>query len=167
MAGLSFHHGVAQAIDAGKLHHINFNDQKPGRFDQNLRFGSERIKQCFFLVKLLEEPGYEGMRHFDAHAYRTEDMDGVRDFARGCMRTYLILKERVRQFSTDAEVQGLLGAIAVNDPELDGLCSGFSPEKAAALAERRFDREEIGRHHLQYERLDQLVVDLLLGVRGQ
>ena len=34
------------------------------------------------------------MRHFDAHAYRTEDADGVWDFARGCMRTYLILADK-------------------------------------------------------------------------
>ena len=89
---------VAQALEAGKLFHIDLNDQKPGRFDQDLRFGSESIKPLFFLVKLLEESGYDGPRHFDAHAYRTEDADGVWDFARGCMRTYLILKDKARQF---------------------------------------------------------------------
>ena len=98
MAGLNFYHAIAQAIDAGKLFHIDLNDQKPGRFDQDLRFGSESIKPMFFLVKLLEESGYAGPRHFDAHAYRTEDSDGVWDFAAGCMRTYLILKDKVRRF---------------------------------------------------------------------
>ena len=87
MVGLNFYHVVAQAIEAGKLFHIDLNDQKSGRFDQDLRFGSESIKAMFFLVKLLEESGYDGPRHFDAHAYRTEDVDGVWDFARGCMRT--------------------------------------------------------------------------------
>jgi len=167
MAGLSFHHGVAQAIDAGKLFHIDLNDQKPGRFDQDLRFGSESIKGNFFLVKLLEDSGYQGMRHFDAHAYRTEDPEGVKDFVRGCMRTYLILKEKVRLLDEDAEIQGLLREIAVDDPELDRLCTGFTREKGEALGRRTFDREEISRHRLQYERLDQLVIDLLLGVRGQ
>ena len=98
MIGLNFYHVVAQAIEAGKLFHIDLNDQKPGRFDQDLRFGSESIKALFFVVKLLEESGYDGPRHFDAHALRTESADGVWDFARGCMRTYLILKEKAQQF---------------------------------------------------------------------
>ena len=96
MAGLNFVHAVAQAIDAGKLFHIDLNGQKPGRYDQDYRFGAEDIKANFFLVKMLEDSGYEGMRHFDAHAYRTEDEAGVWDFARGCMRTYLILKEKAQ-----------------------------------------------------------------------
>jgi len=166
MAGLSFHHGVAQAIDAGKLFHIDLNDQKPGRFDQDLRFGSESIKQCFFLVKLLEDSAYAGMRHFDAHAYRTEDYEGVKDFARGCMRTYVILKEKARQFNADAEIQGLLAEIAVDDPDLDALTATYSKENARRLGERVFDRQQIGAHRLQMERLDQLTIDLLLGVRG-
>ena len=101
MAGLNFFHAVAQALEAGKLFHIDLNDQKPGRFDQDLRFGSESIKPLFFLVKLLEESGYDGPRHFDAHAYRTEDYEGVWEFARGCMRTYLILKDKAQQFAED------------------------------------------------------------------
>ena len=166
MSGLTFHHGVAQALEAGKLFHIDLNDQKPGRYDQDLRFGSESIKSCFFLVKLLEDAGYAGMRHFDAHAYRTEDLEGVKDFARGCMRTYLILKEKAQQFNVDPEIQGLLKEIAVEDSDLDRLCAGYSREKAQQLGQRQFDREAIGRHRLPYERLDQLVIDLLLGVRG-
>ncbi len=167
MAGLSFHHGVAQAIDAGKLFHIDLNDQKPGRFDQDLRFGSESIKQCFFLVKLLEDSGYDGMRHFDAHAYRTEDPEGVKDFARGCMRSYLIFKEKARQFAEDAEIQQLLREIVVSDAELERLTATYSKDNAARLGQRAFDREAIGRHRLPYERLDQLTIDLLLGVRGE
>ena len=94
MAGLNFVHAVAQAWEAGKLFHIDLNDQVPGRYDQDFRFGAANPKAAFFLVKFLEDVGYDGPRHFDAHAYRTEDYDGVKDFARGCMRTYLILKER-------------------------------------------------------------------------
>src|SRR6187549_108588 len=108
MAGLNFYHAVAQAIECGKLFHIDLNDQKPGRFDQDLRFGSESIKALFFLVKLLEESGYDGPRHFDAHAYRSESQAGVWDFAAGCMRNYLLLKAKAEKFNHDPEVQSLL-----------------------------------------------------------
>src|SRR6266496_5073405 len=166
MAGLNFTHGVAQAIDSGKLFHIDLNDQAFGRYDQDFRFGAVNLKSAFFLVKLLEDYGYGGSRHFDAHAYRTEDYEGVKDFARGCMRTYLILKEKVAQFNADAEIQGLLGEIAVDDPDLDALTVTYSKENARRLGERVFDRQQIATHRLQMERLDQLTIDLLLGVRG-
>src|SRR5690606_10976558 len=68
MAGLNFVHAVAQAWDAGKLFHIDLNDQNPGRYDQDFRFAAHNLKQAFFLVKLLEDVGYDGPRHFDAHA---------------------------------------------------------------------------------------------------
>src|SRR3984957_12489078 len=112
MAGLNFMHGVAQAWDAGKLFHIDLNDQAPGRFDQDLRFGSSNPKAAFWLVKFLEDVGYEGPRHFDAHAYRTEDYQGVKDFARGCMRTYLILKEKAERWHADREIQAILKEIS-------------------------------------------------------
>ena len=111
MVGLNVYHVVAQAIDAGKLFHIDLNDQKFSRFDQDLRFGSESIKPLFFLVKLLEESGYDGPRHFDAHAYRISDAEDVWAFARGCMRTYLILQDKARRFREDAEIQALLAQI--------------------------------------------------------
>ncbi len=161
MAGLNFFHAVAQAIEAGKLYHIDLNDQKPGRFDQDLRFGSESIKPLFFLVKLLEESGYDGSRHFDAHAYRTEDPQGVWDFARGCMRTYLILKDKATQFAAHAEIQSLLRQIRGDGSDVVGV---FSPEMAASLKARSFDRRALAARPLPYERLDQLVVELLLGV---
>jgi len=85
MSGLNFMHGVAQPWDAGKLFHIDLNDQYPSRYDQDLRFGSRDLKAAFFLVKFLEDVGYQGSCHFDAHAYRTEDYEGVKDFARGCL----------------------------------------------------------------------------------
>ncbi|BDP44040.1 xylose isomerase (plasmid) [Deinococcus aetherius] len=166
MAGLSFPHAVAQVIDAGKLFHIDLNDQKPGRFDQDLRFGAENLKTAFFLVKLLEDTGYDGPRHFDAHALRTEDEGGVWAFARGCMRTYLILREKARQWGEDAEIQAALAAYRVEDEELQGLTGKFSPENARALKRRSFDREMLGRRGPGLEQLDQLTVELLLGVRG-
>ena len=73
MAGLNFLHAVAQAWEAGKLFHIDLNDQAPGRYDQDFRFGAANLKSAFWLVKFLEDVGYDGPRHFDAHAYRTED----------------------------------------------------------------------------------------------
>src|SRR5919206_3747697 len=127
MAGLDFTHGVAQALEAGKLFHIDLNAQKPGRFDQDLRFGSEDVKGAFFLVKLLEDNAWPGMRHFDSHAYRTEDEDGVWDFAAGSMRTYLILKEKAEHFNADAEIQGLLGELRAR---------GGAGERVAFSAER-------------------------------
>src|SRR5438270_13707238 len=91
MAGLDFVHHVAQAIEAKKLFHIDLNDQEFGGYDQDFRFGSANLKHAFFLVKLLEDHGYNGPCHFDAHAYRTSDYAHVKELARGCMRTYLIL----------------------------------------------------------------------------
>ena len=132
MAGLNFMHAVAQAWDAGKLFHIDLNDQMFGRYDQDFRFGSAMLKQNFFLVKFLEDVGYDGSRHFDAHAYRTEDYEGVKDFARGCMRTYLILQEKARRFNDDNEVQELLAEINADDGTYSYLNDGFSPEAAAA-----------------------------------
>jgi xylose isomerase len=160
MAGLSFVHAVAQAIEAGKLFHIDLNDQKPGRFDQDLRFGSESIKSLFFLVKLLEESGYDGPRHFDAHPYRTEDTEGVWDFARGCMRTYLLLKAKAQQFATHAEIQALLAEIRGNAQRDER----YGRARAEAVKAQTFDRTLLASRRLAYERLDQLVVDLLLGV---
>lgn len=165
MAGINFMHGVAQAWEAGKLFHIDLNDQYPGRYDQDLRFGSRDLKAAFYLVKFLEDVGYTGPRHFDAHAYRTEDYEGVKDFARGCMRTYLILKDKARQFNEDAEIQALLSKINAGDGSMTIYAGKYSPEKAAGLKNHSFDRPALGGRGLGYERLDQLTIDLLLGVR--
>jgi xylose isomerase len=165
MAGLNFMHAVAQAWEAGKLFHIDLNDQYPGRYDQDLRFGSRDIKAAFYLVKFLEDVGYSGSRHFDAHAYRTEDFDGVMDFARGCMRSYLVLKEKAEQFKADKEIQALLAEINADDGSMTSYFGKYSTEKAAALKGQGFDRPAIAGRGLKYERLDQLTIDLLLGVR--
>ncbi|MGD8402609.1 MAG: xylose isomerase [Anaerolineales bacterium] len=165
MAGINFMHGVAQAWEAGKLFHIDLNDQYPGRYDQDLRFGSRDIKAAFYLVKFLEDVGYAGSRHFDAHAYRTEDYEGVKDFARGCMRTYLILKEKAAQFNADKEIQALLAEINADDGSMSQFLGAFTPEKAKALKAQSFDRAAISAAGRQYERLDQLTIDLLLGTR--
>jgi len=165
MAGINFMHGVAQAWDAGKLWHIDLNDQYPGRYDQDLRFGSRDIKAAFYLVKFLEDVGYSGSRHFDAHAYRTEDYEGVKDFARGCMRTYLILKEKGERFNADPEIQALLAEIQAEDPAMALLTGKYSTEKGKVLKAQPFDRAGIASRGLKYEKLDQFTIDLLLGTR--
>lgn len=165
MAGLNFMHAVAQAWDAGKLFHIDLNDQNIGRFDQDFRFGSHNIKQAFFLVKFLEDVGYNGSRHFDAHAYRTADLEDIKAFARGCMRTYLIYKEKARQFREDKEIQALLAEIKADDGSMNQYLGGYSRAKANALKAYSFDRNGIAAKGQPYERLDQLVIELLLGVR--
>src|SRR5207237_1282830 len=162
MAGLNFVHAVAQAWEAGKLFHIDLNDQYPGRYDQDLRFGSATPKAMFWLVKFLEEVGYDGPRHFDAHAYRTEDVNGVKDFARGCMRTYLILKDKAQRWNQDREIQSLLPEISGQDT---GHVGKYSSKNAQSLLGKDFDRAALSRKGLAYERLDQLTMDLLLGVR--
>lgn len=165
MAGLNFTHAVAQAWDAGKLFHIDLNDQSFGRYDQDFRFGAHNIKSAFFLVKLLEDVGYDRSRHFDAHAYRTADLDDVKAFARGCMRTYLILKEKAQQFNEDDEIQALLAEIKADDGSMNDYLGVYAKEKAAALKGHSFDRVAMGQRGQPYERLDQLVIELLLGVR--
>ncbi|MBZ0279966.1 MAG: xylose isomerase [Anaerolineae bacterium] len=165
MAGLNFTHAVAQAWDAGKLFHIDLNDQLFGRYDQDFRFGSVMLKQAFYLVKFLEDVGYSGSRHFDAHAYRTEDYEGVKNFARGCMRTYLILREKAAQFNADPEIQALLAEINTDDGSHHYLSGGYSREKVAQLKAETFDRTALGARGLPYEQLDQLTVEVLLGVR--
>jgi xylose isomerase len=164
MPGLNMMHAVAQAWESGKLFHIDLNDQVPGRYDQDLRFGSANPKTAFWLVKFLEDVGYDGSRHFDAHAYRTEDYEGVKDFARGCMRTYLILKDKAARWNNDPEIKALLA-------ELNELGNGapgvgkFTKDGAKALLGYNFDRAAMASQGLKYERLDQLSVDILLGVR--
>jgi xylose isomerase len=164
MAGLNFMHGVAQAWEAGKLFHIDLNDQMPGRYDQDLRFGSANLKSTFWLVKFLEDVGYEGPRHFDAHAYRTEDRQGVKDFARGCMRTYLMLKEKAQRWNADKEIQDILKEISKPVMGIP-VTSSYSTQGAAALLAHVFKKDEIVQKRLPYEYLDQLTIDLLLGAR--
>jgi xylose isomerase len=165
MAGLNFTHAVAQAWDAGKLFHIDLNDQAFGRYDQDFRFGAHNPKSAFFLVKFLEGVGYEGPRHFDAHAYRTADANDVRAFARGCMRTYLILKDKARQFNEDEEIQALLAEIRRDDGWSTLHGGVYTNDKARQLKAHDFDRAALWTRGQPYEQLDQLVVELLLGVR--
>jgi xylose isomerase len=165
MAGLNFLHGVAQAWECGKLFHIDLNDQRFGRYDQDFRFGMVDIKSAFFLVKFLEDVKYDGARHFDAHAFRTEDYEGVKEFGRGCMRTYLILKEKAEQWNKDKEIQSLVEELNSDKEGASSLLGTYSTDRLAKIRTTNFDRIEIAKRGMDYEQLDQLTMDLLLGVR--
>jgi len=162
MAGLSIHHAVGQALWAGKLFHIDLNAQRIGRYDQDFRFGAEDLKEAFLLVRLLERAGYTGPRHFDAHAYRNEDPDGVWEFAAGCMRTYLALAEAARRFDALPEASDALSAAGTPGLAEPTVGAGDRPETLKAHAERL---DELAVRGYANERLDQILVDVLLGVR--
>jgi len=151
MAGLNFVHAVAQAMGAGKLFHIDLNDQKFGRYDQDFRFGAESLKSAFYLVKLLEDNNYDNPRHFDAHAYRSSDPADVKEFAKGCMRTYLIMKEKAARFNADAEIQALLAEITADDGSMAEFSGAYSAEKAQALKAHQFDRPAMGKRGQPYD----------------
>jgi xylose isomerase len=164
MSGLSFHHAVAQTMWSGKLFHIDLNGQVPSKYDQDFRFGSEGIRDAFYLVKLLEDAQWPGMRHFDAHAYRTEDDAGVWDFARGCIRTYLILREKAQRFHMDEEIQAALESAMV-DQLAEPALAAVTPDAIAQMRRGPHDLEAMAGRGYGLERLDQLVTELLLGAR--
>jgi len=164
MAGLNFVHQVAAAIEVGKLFHIDLNDQEFGRYDQDFRFGSANLKHAFFLVKLLEDYRYNGPRHFDCHAYRQADYQDVKEFAIGCMRTYMLLKEKAAKWNADAEIQALLKRIHVQDP-ISKLTRRFTAANAKRLLAAPLDRVALGQIGLPYEKLDQLTMEVLMGAR--
>jgi xylose isomerase len=164
MAGLSFHHGVGQAIWQGKLFHIDLNDQKVGRYDQDFRFGSEGLKEDFFLVKLLEETGYEGPKHFDARPYRVEDESGIWEFAAGCMRSYLILRQKARRFGEDPEIAAALEAAGATELAQESV-GDYSRAAADSLLAEPVDPAALALRGYHNDRLDQHDMELLMGVR--
>jgi xylose isomerase len=165
MSGLSFHQAVAQALWAGKLFHIDLNGQVPGKYDQDFRFASEGVRDAFYLVKLLEDAQWDGMRHFDAHAYRTEDTDGVWEFAKGCMRSYLVLRDKVARFHADLEIAAALETAMVDRLAEPTSPAGSDAEAIAALRRGPHDIAAMAARGYGHERLDQLVTELLLGIR--
>lgn len=165
MAGLNFVHHVAQALEAKKLFHIDLNDQEFGRYDQDFRFGQANIKHAFFLVKLLDDYKYTGPRQFDAHALRTSDYDDVKAFARGCMRTYMILAGKAKRWNADRDIQGLLQQINQEDAAMSRQTKQFSAANAKKLLAAPLDRVKLAEAPLPYEQLDQLTMEVLMGVR--
>jgi xylose isomerase len=165
MAGLNFPHGIAQALWHGKLFHIDLNGQSGIKYDQDLRFGAGDLRAAFWLVDLLESAGYAGPRHFDFKPPRTEDFDGVWASAAGCMRNYLLLRERAAAFRADPVVREALAASRLDQLALTTLSPG---EKLADLLSDRtafeeFDVEAAAARGMAFERLDQLAMDHLLG----
>jgi xylose isomerase len=166
MAGLNYAHGIAQALWHGKLFHIDLNGQHGPRFDQDLRFGAGNLREAFWTVDVLQgiggRPGYDGYVHFDYKPPRTEDLDGVWETARGCMRNYLILRDKVQAFRADPEVIEALAAARV--PELSQPTLGAG-ETLADLRKASYDVEALASRGLAFEHLDQLAMEHLLGVR--
>jgi len=163
MASLNYAHGLAQALWHGKLFHADLNGQTGPRYDQDLRFGAGNARGAFWTVDVLENGGYEGPRHFDFKPPRTEDMDGVWVSAEACMRNYLILREKVRAFRADPDVQQALADARLDQLAQPTLAPG---ETIATLREEEFDPEEAARRGMGFEHLDQLALEHLYGVRG-
>ncbi len=164
MAGVNFAHGIAQALWHGKLFHVDLNGQHGPRFDQDLRFGAGNLRGAFWAVDTLEQGGYDGPRHFDFKPPRTEDMDGVWESARGCMRNYLILREKAKAFRADPEVQQALAASKLDELTRPTLAAG---ETYATLREEDWGDAKVqalADRGMGFERLDQLAMDHLLGV---
>jgi xylose isomerase len=162
MAGLNPYHEFAQALESGKLLDVHLNGQKPLRFDQDLSFGSDDLKEAFFTTKLLLDHKYPGTIGFDAHPYRSEADPW--DFVERNMRTFKIMKDKVRQYNDNREIQSLLKEIHGAHPDLKGLVAKYSKDAAAKLKAMTFDPAALASRRLPYERLDQLVTELLLGV---
>lgn len=165
MAGLNFTHSIAQAMWAGKLFHIDLNGQSGIKYDQDLRFGAGDLRAAFWLVDLLETGGYEGPRHFDFKPPRTEDFDGVWASAAGCMRNYLILKERAAAFRANPRAQEALRAARLDQLALPTAADGLSGLLADRASFEEFDLDAAAERGMAFERLDQLAMDHLLGVR--
>jgi xylose isomerase len=162
MAGLNFAHGIAQAMWHGKLFHVDLNGQHGPRYDQDLRFGAGNLRGAFWTVDALEQGGYDGYLHFDFKPPRTEDADGVWESARGCMANYLALKDKAAAFRADPEVQEALAASKVAELRTSTLAAG---ESLATVRAESFDVEAMAARGCHFERLDQLAMDHLLGVR--
>jgi xylose isomerase len=173
MAGLNYAAGIAQALWAGKLFHLDLNGQRGIKFDQDLVFGHGDLINAFFLVDLLEHggpsgaPAYDGPRHFDYKPSRTEDVAGVWDSAQANMRMYLILRERVASYRADPEVQAALQAAGVTALREPSMAAGetVSDLLADRGAYEDYDYEKAGARGYGFVQLNQLAIEHLLGAR--
>lgn len=157
-------HGVAQAIDARKLYHVRLNAQPSRHDDRGPAFGAIGVRDVFLLVKLLEESGYDGPRHFDVDPSCFDDGAEMWDFTAGCMRTYRAFAAKASRFADDPEIRDALaacGALELAEPSV----GPFSVDVGRALATECFDPSEMAQRRYRDQRLDQLVIDLVLGLR--
>ncbi|MCP3420982.1 xylose isomerase [Nocardioides pinisoli] len=166
MAGLNFAHGISQALWHDKLFHVDLNGQHGPRFDQDLRFGAGNVRGAFWTVDALLGAGtgkaYDGYVHFDFKPPRAEAEDGVWESARGCMRNYLILRDKVQAFRADPDVVAALEAAEVGTLRTPTLGEG---ESLADLRAASYDVEGLGARSVGQEALDQLALEHLMGVR--
>jgi xylose isomerase len=173
MAGLNYTAGIAQALWAGKLFHIDLNGQRGIKYDQDLVFGHGDLLNAFSTVDLLENgapgggPRYDGPRHFDYKPLRTEDVEGVWASAAANMSTYLILKERAAAFRADPEVAEAMAVSGVADLAKPTLNQGetVADLKADRSAYEDYDAVKAGERGYGYVRLAQLAVEHLMGAR--
>ena len=165
MAGLNYAHGIAQALWHGKLFHIDLNGQHGPRYDQDLRFGAGNVRGAFWVVDTLLAGGYSGPVHFDYKPPRTEDDEGVWASAAACMRNYLILREKARAFRADPEVQDALRAARIPKLAEPTLGPGETWRDVRHVSLDIVDADALGRRGMGYERLDQLAMEHLFGVR--
>jgi xylose isomerase len=162
MASLNYAHAISQALWHGKLFHIDLNGQHGPRYDQDLRFGAGNARGAFWVVDALLAGGYDGPVHFDFKPPRTEDDEGVWASAAACMRNYLILADKVRAFRADQEVAAALAAARVPDLSLPTLADGETWRDIRDFAP---DTGLLGERGMAFERLDQLALEYLYGVR--
>ncbi|MDR0341961.1 MAG: xylose isomerase [Nocardiopsaceae bacterium] len=162
MSGLNYAHAISQALWHGKLFHIDLNGQHGPRYDQDLRFGAGNARGAFWVVDALAAGGYDGPVHFDYKPPRTEDDDGVWESARACMRNYLILREKVRAFRADPEVIKALADSRVSALSEPTLAAGETWRDVRAFTP---DIGALAGRGMAFERLDQLALEHLYGVR--
>jgi xylose isomerase len=163
MAGLNPLHEFAQCLEAGKLVDVHLNGQKPLRYDQDMSFASDNPKEALLVVKLLSDYGYSGTKSFDAHPYRTEADPW--DFVERCMRAYKALEVKVEEVNADAALCQMLEEL--QGAKDDGWCEvlgAYSQKGAAKLKGARFDPDKLAARRLLYERIDQRLTEVLLGL---
>jgi xylose isomerase len=173
MAGLNYTYGIAQALWANKLFHIDLNGQKSIKYDQDLVFGHGELFSAFATVDLLENgfpgggPKYTGPVHFDYKPSRTEDEQGVWDSAAANMSTYILLKERAIAFRQDPEVQAALeaaGVLSLTEPTLNE-GESIADFLADTSAYEDVNPDEVGKRGFGFVKLNQLALEHLLGAR--
>ena len=162
MAGLSFHHGVGQALWAGKLFHIDLNGQRIGRYDQDFRFGAEDLKEAFHLVRLLERAGYDGpaaLRRARLPHRGRRGRVGVRARVHGDLPRARGRRARAStRTPTCSEALAAASVAELGEPTV----GGDDPETLKAEVD---GLDALAARGYGNERLDQLAVEVLLGVR--
>ena len=166
MAGLNYTHGLAQALNAGKLFHIDLNGQAGPRYDQDKCFGHGDLASAFFTVDLLVNgfsnggPRYEGPIHFDYQPSRTEGMEGVWESAAANMEMYLMLAEKAKAFRADPRTQEIMEAASIPELAEPTVAEGESLDDVRA---EKFDVAALAAREYHYVELYQQAMRHLIG----